>query len=121
MGCVNTLSEECKAFYDKYGRDGMNYTARAIYPCYYDPDDPDFVVITFDPDKTLMLLIFFAAIPGGILTFSCFVCSVCSRFIHTGDDGHMRLKCCGKYVTGIGMSSYLFTLLFHQIEPYKMG
>ena len=52
-----------------------------------------------------MLLIFFAAIPGGILTFSCFVCSVCSRFIHTGDDGHMRLKCCGKYVTGIGMYS----------------
>ena len=50
-----------------------------------------------------MLLILFAAIPGGILTFSCFVCSVCSRFIHTGDDGHMRLKCCGKYVTGIGM------------------
>ena len=84
------------------GRDGQNYTARAIYPCYYDPDEPDFVVINFDPDKTLMLLILFAAIPGGILTFSCFVCSVCSRFIHTGDDGHMRLKCCGKYVTGIG-------------------
>jgi len=101
-GCVNTLSEECKAFYEKYGRDGQNYTARAIYPCYYDPDEPDFVVINFDPDKTLMLLILFAAIPGGILTFSCFVCSVCSRFIHTGDDGHMRLKCCGKYVTGIG-------------------
>lgn len=24
------------------------------------------------------------------------------RFIHVADDGHMRLRCCGKYVTGIG-------------------
>jgi len=101
-GCVNTLSEECTAFYKKYGRDGRNYTARAIYPCWYDPDNPDFVVINFDPDKTLMLLIFFAAIPGGILTFSCLYMCGCSRFIFVGDDGHMRLKCCGKAVTGIG-------------------
>jgi hypothetical protein len=27
---------------------------------------------------------------------------ICSRFIHTADDGHMRLRCCSKYVTGIG-------------------
>lgn len=101
-GCVNTLAEECKAFYDEYGRDGRNYTARAIYPCWYDPAEPDFVVIKFDPDKTLMLLIFFAAIPGGILTFSCLYMCGCSRFIFVGEDGHMRLKCCGKNVTGIG-------------------
>ena len=24
------------------------------------------------------------------------------RLINVGDDGHMRLKCCGKIVTGIG-------------------
>ncbi len=101
-GCVNTLSEECKAFYKDYGRDGRNYTARAIYPCYYDPEDPDFVVINFNPKKTLMLLIFFAAIPGGIMAFSCIYMCGCSRFIHVADDGHMRLRCCGKYVTGIG-------------------
>ena len=54
QGCVNTLSEECKAFYHEYGRDGRNYTWRASYPCYYDPYDSDFVVINFNPDKTLM-------------------------------------------------------------------
>lgn len=101
-GCSNTLSEECKAFYNEYGRDGRNYTARAIYPCYYDPEDPDYVVINFNPEKTLMLLIFFAAIPGGIMCFSCLYMCGCSRFIHVADDGHMRLRCCGKYVTGIG-------------------
>ena len=89
------------------GRDGRNYTARAIYPCWYDPDNPDFVVINFDPDKTLMLLIFFAAIPGGILTFSCLYMCGCSRFIFVGDDGHMRLKCCGKAVTGIGKKNWI--------------
>lgn len=101
-GCVNTLSEECKQFYDVYGRDGRNYTARAVYPCYFDPENSDFVVINFNPEKTLMLLIFFAAIPGGIMTFSCCYMCGCSRFIFVGDDGHMRLRCCGKYVTGIG-------------------
>ena len=49
-----------------------------------------------------MLLIFFAAIPGGILTFSCTYMCGCSRFIYVGEDGHMRLHCCGKSVTGIG-------------------
>ena len=32
-----------------------------------------------------------------------FMCHMFSfRFIHVADDGHMRLRCCGKYVTGIG-------------------
>lgn len=101
-GCVNTLSEECMAFYYDYGKDGRNYTSRAVYPCYYDPENPEYVVINFNPDKTLMLLIFFAAIPGGIMIISCMYMCLCSRFIHVVDDGHMRLRCCGKYVTGIG-------------------
>lgn len=101
-GCVNTLKEECRDFYDTYGRDGRNYTARAIYPCYFDPENPDYVVINFNPEKTLMLLILFAAIPGGIMCFSCLYMCGCSRFIYVGDDGHMRLRCCGKNVTGIG-------------------
>ena len=49
-----------------------------------------------------MILIFFIAIPGGIFAFSCLYMCGCSRFILVGDDGHMRLKCCGEYVTGIG-------------------
>ena len=27
---------------------------------------------------------------------------LCIRFVKVGDDGHMRLYCCGKAVTGIG-------------------
>ena len=33
---------------------------------------------------------------------SCLYMCLCSRFIETSDDGHMRLMCCGKPVTGIG-------------------
>jgi hypothetical protein len=65
---------------------------RASYPCYYDPFDPDFVVINYNPDKTLLELIFFATIPGGIMIVSCMYMCLCSRFIHTADDGHMRLR-----------------------------
>ncbi len=36
------------------------------------------------------------------MILSCLYMCLCSRFIHTADDGHMRLRCCGKYVTGIG-------------------
>ena len=38
-GCVNTLSDYCKTFFKEYGRDGRNYTARAIYDCYFDPTE----------------------------------------------------------------------------------
>ena len=38
-GCVNTLSMECMDFYHRYGRDGSNYTSRAVFDCYYNPDD----------------------------------------------------------------------------------
>ena len=68
---INTLSMECMNFYNLYGRDGRNYTARAVYECYYDPYDSDFVVIDFNPQKTLMQLIFFSVIPGTIMIVSC--------------------------------------------------
>ncbi|TRY79645.1 hypothetical protein TCAL_12607 [Tigriopus californicus] len=101
-GCVNTLAKECMAFHHNYGKDGRNYTARAVYPCFYDPFDSNFVVVNFDPDHTLVLLIMFVTIPFGIMILSCSYMCGCSRFIHVADDGHMRLRCCGKYVTGIG-------------------
>uniref|UniRef100_A0A0K2TXH1 Uncharacterized protein n=1 Tax=Lepeophtheirus salmonis TaxID=72036 RepID=A0A0K2TXH1_LEPSM len=101
-GCVNTLSEECNSFYDNYGKDGRNYTSRAVYPCFYDPENYEFVVIDFNPSKVLLLLILFSTIPGGVMIISCIYMCGCSKFIYVGDDGHMRLSCCGKYVTGIG-------------------
>ena len=38
-GCVNTLSGYCEGFFKDYGKDGRNYTARAIYDCFFDPTD----------------------------------------------------------------------------------
>ena len=79
-GCVNTLSAECMDFYHKYSGDGRNYTARKVYECYYDPKDPEFVVINFDPDSTLTLLILFITIPCGIMVLNCFYMCCCSRY-----------------------------------------
>ncbi len=42
---------DCMKFYHQYARDGRNYTARAVYPCHYDKNKPDFVVINFKPDE----------------------------------------------------------------------
>jgi len=36
------------------------------------------------------------------MVMTCLYMCCCSRFVKVGDDGHMRLYCCGKAVTGIG-------------------
>ena len=38
--------------------------------------------------------------PGCIMLVSCVYMCVCSKFMFIGDDGHMRIFCCGKAVTG---------------------
>merc|ERR1719347_955034 len=116
-GCVNTLSMECMDFYYRYGRDGSNYTARAVFDCYYNPKDllddegkPSkymkdkdvFVVLDYQPDRTLFYLMLWSIMPGCIMLVSCVYMCVCSKFMFIGDDGHMRIFCCGKAVTGIG-------------------
>ncbi len=50
-GCVNNLNMDCMKFYHRYARDGRNYTARAVYPCYFDETATHFVVIDYDPEK----------------------------------------------------------------------
>ena len=62
-GCVNTLSLECMHFFAVYGKDGANYTSMVSYDCYYDPDNLDYVVVDFSPDRTLKFLIFWAILP----------------------------------------------------------
>ncbi len=61
---MNTLSMECMEFYHKYGGDGRNYTARAVYPCYYDESKPEFVVINYNPEQVKLLFarLWFAAL-----------------------------------------------------------
>ena len=65
-GCVNTLSMECMDFYYRssnntqnqnvsnicrYGRDGANYTSRAIFDCYYNEHDNSSVVLDYQPQR----------------------------------------------------------------------
>lgn len=102
QGCVNTLSMECMDFFIRFARDGANYTARAVYDCYYNDEDPGYVVIDYQPERTLYFLMFWSLVPGIIMIVSCLYMCICSKLIFTGDDGHMRIICCGKSVTGIG-------------------
>jgi len=101
-GCVNTLSMECMHFYAKYGRDGANYTSPISYDCYYDENNDKFVVVDFTPDRTQKFLVFWTFVPAGVILFSCAYICICSKFMYTGEDGHMRVYMMGRAVTGIG-------------------
>ena len=35
----------------RFARDGANYTARAVYDCYYNSEDTDYVVIDYYPER----------------------------------------------------------------------
>ena len=35
----------------RYGRDGYNYTARAVFDCYYTEEDSSYVVIDYFPER----------------------------------------------------------------------
>ena len=93
-GCVNTLSEECTKFYDDFGRDGRNHTSRARFPCYYAPDNSEFVVSRFDADKTKWLFLVFFVVPSSLLVLSCGFLFMCSRMLNIDNTGHMVLRCC---------------------------
>ena len=101
-GCVNTLRKECTTFYEQYGKDGRNNTSPSIYPCFFDSQNPEFAVIDFDQEFTLMLLIFCSAVPFAVLLASCGYICLCNKVVQVAKDGRMRMICCGKYVTGIG-------------------
>jgi len=101
-GCVNTLSMECMSFYRKYGKDGANYTSPVSYDCFYDPENPEFVVVDFSPNRSKMFLVFWALLPLCVIVFSCTYICVCSKLMYTGEDGHMRIFIMGRSVTGIG-------------------
>lgn len=101
-GCVNTLAMECMDFFHRLGRDGANYTQRAVFDCYYDPTESDYVVVDYMPERTFKFLLLWSIIPAIIVTCSCIYMCTCSKLTFTGDDGHMRMFCCGKACTGIG-------------------
>lgn len=94
-GCVNTLQHECAAFYQMVGGDGRNSTSPSRYPCYYDPDNPEFVVLRFDPGKTRWLFFLGFVVPSGLLMISCGILFACSRILSVDTNGRMNLDCCG--------------------------
>lgn len=94
-GCVNTLKEECTSFYDKHGNDGRNSTSPSRFPCFYTPDNPEFVVLRFDLSKTRWLFFIFFLVPACLLVVSCGVLFTCSRVLNVDNAGHMNMDCCG--------------------------
>ena len=133
----------------RYGRDGANYTSRATFDCFYDPENHDHVIIDYqvwscrwkymyffisfqtsprEPNSTCFSGAFFPApscssaastcVSAGAPTMSKFIFFLLSnfmffllskfmlflllsKFMFTSDDGHMRIFCCGKAVTGV--------------------
>ena len=95
-GCVNTLQEECHAFYNLAGNDGRNSTSPSRFPCYYAPSNPEFVVQRYDPMKTRWLFLIGFLIPASLLILSCGVLFTCSRILNVDNDGRMSIECCKK-------------------------
>ncbi len=92
QGCVNTLQEECEAFYKLYGVDGRNQTSPSRYPCFYAPTSPQFVVARFDLGKTQQVFLMFFVVPASLLILSCGVLFLCSRILNIDNTGHMVVR-----------------------------
>ena len=57
--------------------------------------------------RTFFWLLMWSVIPGSIMVVSCLYMCICSKLVFTGDDGHMRIICCGKAVTGKSINKYI--------------
>ena len=131
------MAENTNKRLTRYGRDGANYTSRATFDCFYDPENHDHVIIDYQVwwytyiCMILIYILFQPARENKILPSSveppsrhrdvhqlhlhvCLQVSkvfsfqkinvenifLLSKFMFTSDDGHMRIFCCGKAVTG---------------------
>ena len=78
----------------RYGRDGANYTSRATFDCFYDPENHDHVIIdyqvwwwlqstvfitsiTSQPERTKFYLLLWSLLPGTVMFISCIYMCVC--------------------------------------------
>jgi len=92
-GCVDTLQEECKRWFDKHARDGTNKTARARFPCYTMHNNSDFVVTRNDKEAVRQLLMAAVAVPGALWATSCLFLVFIGCCIRIDDWGHFRMAC----------------------------
>lgn len=95
-GCVNTLKDECKSFYNDYAKDGRNDTSPSRFPCYYAPHNSEFVVKQFDLSRTRNIFLLLFVIPSTLLVLSCGSLLICSRILTIDNTGHMTFRCCTK-------------------------
>ena len=93
-GCVNTLQEECSNFYETHGNDGRNHSAPSRYPCFYSPNNPEFVVARYNLNQSRWLFLMFFIIPASLFILSCGVLFTCSRCLNVDNSGHMEMNCC---------------------------
>ncbi len=64
------------------------------YPCYYAPDNPEFVVSRFNLKQTRWIFFVFFLVPASLLVVSCGVLFTCSRVLNVNNSGHMDMNCC---------------------------
>jgi len=93
-GCVNTLQEECSNFYETHGNDGRNHSAPSRYPCFYSPNNPEFVVARYNLNQSRWIFLMFFIIPASLFILSCGVLFTCSRCLNVDNSGHMEMNCC---------------------------
>ena len=91
-GCVNTLKDECKAFFQEFGRDGSDHNARARYPCFYATHRTDVAVTRFDVETAKKEFFFAFVIPVFLFIISCLTLIFCQKSVVVGDDAKMRFK-----------------------------
>ena len=48
---LKLTSEKLCLFSFRFARDGANYTARAVYDCYYNNEDPSYVILDYYPER----------------------------------------------------------------------
>ena len=82
----------------RHRTDGRNYSSRSTYPCYYNPDNPNFVTVRFDLGLTKKWFLIFFSVPAALWIISC-SCLVTSNKVDTGpclNTPRMRAcRCCG--------------------------
>merc|ERR1712127_805440 len=96
-GCVNTLQDECQAFYTSHGKDSRNRSSPSRFPCFYAADNELFVVRRDDVIQTKVTFLMFFTIPAAIFVCSCMMLFICSNVVGVRREGTMALRnCCKK-------------------------
>ncbi|CAL4120873.1 unnamed protein product, partial [Meganyctiphanes norvegica] len=90
-GCVNSLMDECKAFFETHAHDGFDGYTRDRYPCYYTDKTDDYVIGKFNPAVTTLYLLLASCIPGVLFVVACVCLYLCSKAVGINKEGEMQV------------------------------